>query len=50
MRKIDAYIRSSVINSILAVLFVLGMLDLVIALLNQLDNLRDTFTFADALY
>lgn len=50
MRKIDAHIRSSVINAMLGVLVVLAMLDMVIALLNQLDNLRDTFTFWDALY
>ncbi len=50
MRKIDAYIRSSVINAILAVLVVLGMLDMIIALLNQLDNIRSTYSFWDALY
>lgn len=50
MRKIDAHIRSSVLNAILAVLLVLAMLDFVIALLNQLDNLRSTYTFTDALY
>ncbi|WP_396588536.1 LPS export ABC transporter permease LptG [Bermanella sp. R86510] len=50
MRKIDAHIRSSVLNAIFAVMALLAMLDLVIALLNQLDNLRETFTFSDALY
>ena len=50
MRKIDAHIRSSVLNAILGVMLVLTMLDLVIALLNQLDNLRTSFTFWDALY
>lgn len=50
MRKIDAHIRSSVLNAILGVLVVLGMLDLVIALLNQLDNIRETYTFTDALW
>jgi len=50
MRKIDAHIRGSVLNAIIAVTVVLTMLDLVIALLNQLDNLRDSFTFTDALY
>lgn len=50
MRKIDAYIRSSVINAILGVLVVLAMLDMVIALLNQLDNIRSTYSFWDALY
>lgn len=50
MRKIDAHIRSSVLNAILAVMLVLAMLDFVIALLNQLDNLRDTYTFTDALF
>jgi len=50
MRKIDAHIRGSVINAILAVLVVLTMLDMVIALLNQLDNIRTTFTFWDAVY
>ena len=50
MRKIDAHIRSSVLNAIFGVMIVLVMLDLVIALLNQLDNLRATFTFWDALY
>ncbi|GAA6134141.1 LPS export ABC transporter permease LptG [Oceaniserpentilla sp. 4NH20-0058] len=50
MRKIDAHIRSSVLNAILAVLLVLTMLDMVIALLNQLDNIRSTFTFWDAVY
>lgn len=50
MRKIDAHIRGSVINAMLGVLVVLAMLDMVIALLNQLDNLRATFTFTDALY
>jgi lipopolysaccharide export system permease protein len=50
MRKIDAHIRSSVINAILAVMLVLAMLDFVIALLNQMDNLRATYTFTDALF
>ncbi|MEY8205292.1 MAG: LPS export ABC transporter permease LptG, partial [Bermanella sp.] len=50
MRKIDAHIRSSVINAILGVMVVLVMLDMVIALLNQLDNLRGTYDFWDALY
>lgn len=50
MRKIDAHIRSSVLNAIFGVLLVLGMLDLVIALLNQLDNIRTTYTFMDALW
>lgn len=50
MRKIDAHIRTSVINAMLGVLVVLAMLDMVIALLNQLDNLRATYTFVDALY
>jgi len=50
MRKIDAHIRSSVINAILGVLVVLVMLDMVIALLNQLDNLRGTYDFWDAVY
>lgn len=50
MRKIDAHIRGSVLNAILGVLVVLGMLDLVIALLNQLDNIRETYTFTDALW
>lgn len=50
MRKIDAHIRSSVLNAILAVLLVLAMLDFVIALLNQLDNLRSTYVFTDALF
>lgn len=50
MRKIDAHIRSSVLNAILAVMLVLAMLDFVIALLNQLDNLRATYVFTDALF
>ena len=50
MRKIDAHIRSSVINAILGVLLVLAMLDFVIALLNQLDNLGKNYDFTDALY
>ncbi|MFY0640104.1 MAG: LPS export ABC transporter permease LptG [Bermanella sp.] len=50
MRKIDAHIRSSVINAILGVLVVLAMLDMVIALLNQLDNIRSTYSFWDAVY
>ena len=50
MRKIDAHIRGSVINAILAVMVVLAMLDMVIALLNQLDNLRASYEFKDALY
>ncbi len=50
MRKIDAHIRSSVINAILGVMVVLAMLDMVIALLNQLDNIRTNYSFLDALY
>lgn len=50
MRKIDAYVRSSVLNAILMVLLVLAMLDMVFALLDQLDDMKNEYGITQVLY
>ncbi len=50
MRKIDSYVRTSVLNAILMVLLVLAMLDMVFALLDQLDDMRKGYGIWQVMY
>ncbi len=50
MRKIDSYVRTSVLNAILMVLLVLAMLDMVFALLDQLDDMKRDYGMLQVMY
>lgn len=50
MRKIDSYIRTSVLNAILMVLLVLAMLDMIFALIDQLDDMKQDYGVLQVMY